>query len=149
MLYPRTADCCLLVAQSTGKKKQKQKKHPVVLKCFPVSSQERPEVAKELPTSVESIRPRQPHPVDYIARSHLPFNLRNWIKPRATDCDLWVSNMPESGQRVGDRWERVVFLSSGGGAGWEPTLETCGFSCPGDLATALGWPSGKSECTGL
>lgn len=50
-----------------------------------------------------------------MAHSHLSFNLRNWSKPRAAACDLWVSNMPESGQHVGDRWEGAVFLSFGGG----------------------------------
>lgn len=68
----------------------------------------------------DSTWPQQPHPVGCIACSHLPFNLRNWSKPRTTDCDLWVSNTPESGQRVGDRWERVVFLRRGGGEGWGP-----------------------------
>lgn len=62
---------------------------------------------------------QQPHPVGCVAPSHL-FNLRNWSKPRATACDLWVSNMPESGQRVGDRWEGAVFLSCGGGEGPGP-----------------------------
>lgn len=128
----------------------KKKKNPAVSKCLCVFSQGRPKVERELPTSVgEHLAPAAAPPVGYIAGSHLPFNLRNWREPRATDCDLWVSNSPESGQRVGDRWERVLFLSWWRGRFRASfILKPVAFLCPGDLAT-LGWPSGKSESTGL
>lgn len=79
---------------------------------------------------------------------HISFNSRSWSKPRATACDLWVSNTPESGQHVGDRWEGRDFL-----AVWVRGLEeakgllpftTCGFSLPGTEQAMPGWPSGKS-----
>lgn len=46
--------------------------------------------------------------------------------------------MPESRRPGGDRWERAVFLSCGGGGKAEGLFHR-------ELVAALGWPAGKSE----